>query len=211
MVCTESWSHWRAKVRDWAVWPVNPGCYSWAALSLIDSNTLYRVWEKLYSNVEWTCPPRLEETRRRGGGVMPNFCWSLYCSSTTCSLTPVKRICGRHIWKPPNRTKGETSSVRPMSLGRLEVRWMNVHDMNCPRFWHYECFRCRHPNVQSHYLMYGLSSQEQRHPSNGLQRVWINRIRQAEMNSNRALMPLELTWRRTHCTHYGSKHQSPAM
>ena len=41
-VCTESWSHWRAKLCDWAVWPVRAGCYSWAALSLFDSNTLYR-------------------------------------------------------------------------------------------------------------------------------------------------------------------------
>ena len=28
-------------MRDWAVRPVKVGCYSWAALSLIDSKTLY--------------------------------------------------------------------------------------------------------------------------------------------------------------------------
>ena len=31
----------KAKLRDWAVRPVRPGCYSWAALSLIDKKTLY--------------------------------------------------------------------------------------------------------------------------------------------------------------------------
>ena len=30
-----------AKLFDWAVRPVRAGCYSWAALSLIDSMTLY--------------------------------------------------------------------------------------------------------------------------------------------------------------------------
>ena len=39
--CTGSWSHWGAKLRDWAVVPVRAGCYSWAALSLNDSKTLY--------------------------------------------------------------------------------------------------------------------------------------------------------------------------
>ena len=37
---TESWSHWRAKLRDWAVRPVRAGCYSWAALPVIDSKTV---------------------------------------------------------------------------------------------------------------------------------------------------------------------------
>ena len=31
-----------AKLRDWAVRPVRAGCYSWAALSFIDSETLYK-------------------------------------------------------------------------------------------------------------------------------------------------------------------------
>ena len=39
--CTESWSHWRAKLRDWAVKQARAGCYFWAALSLIDSKALY--------------------------------------------------------------------------------------------------------------------------------------------------------------------------
>ena len=30
-----------ARLRDWAVRPVRAGCYSWAALPLIDSKTLY--------------------------------------------------------------------------------------------------------------------------------------------------------------------------
>ena len=38
---TESRSHWRAKLRDWAVRPVRAGCYSLAALFLFDSKTLY--------------------------------------------------------------------------------------------------------------------------------------------------------------------------
>ena len=38
---TESWSHWRALLHDWAVRPVRACCYSWAALYLIDSKTLY--------------------------------------------------------------------------------------------------------------------------------------------------------------------------
>ena len=33
-------SQLRAKLRDWAVRPVRAGCYSWAALCLIDSKTL---------------------------------------------------------------------------------------------------------------------------------------------------------------------------
>ena len=32
-----------AKLRDWAIRPVRAGCYSLAALSLIDSKTLYVV------------------------------------------------------------------------------------------------------------------------------------------------------------------------
>ena len=35
-------SQLRAKLRDWAVRPVRAGCYSWAALYLIDSKTLYK-------------------------------------------------------------------------------------------------------------------------------------------------------------------------
>ena len=35
-----SWSQLRAKLRDWAVRPVLACCYSWAALSLIDSKIL---------------------------------------------------------------------------------------------------------------------------------------------------------------------------
>ena len=31
-------------MHDWAVRPVKPGCYSWVALSLIDSKTLYKVY-----------------------------------------------------------------------------------------------------------------------------------------------------------------------
>ena len=38
---SESWSHWWPKLRDWAVRPVGAGWYSWAALSLINSKTLY--------------------------------------------------------------------------------------------------------------------------------------------------------------------------
>ena len=38
---TESWSHWWPKLRDWAGRPVGAGWYSWAALSLINSKTLY--------------------------------------------------------------------------------------------------------------------------------------------------------------------------
>ena len=34
---TESWSYCRAMLRDWDVRLVRAGCYSWAALSLIDS------------------------------------------------------------------------------------------------------------------------------------------------------------------------------
>ena len=30
-------------------------------------------------------------------------------------------------------------------------------------FWHYECFRCRHPDVPTHCLMYEPSTNEQRH------------------------------------------------
>ena len=36
-------SQLRAKLRDWAVRPVGAGCYPRAALSLIDSKTLYEV------------------------------------------------------------------------------------------------------------------------------------------------------------------------
>ena len=38
---TESWSQLGANLGDWAVRPVRAGCYSWAALSLIDSKTQY--------------------------------------------------------------------------------------------------------------------------------------------------------------------------
>ena len=36
----ESWSHWRAELRNWAIRPVRAGCYSWTVLSLTDSKTL---------------------------------------------------------------------------------------------------------------------------------------------------------------------------
>ena len=39
-------SEGRAKLRDWAVWPVRAGCYSWSALSFPHSKPLYRAWLK---------------------------------------------------------------------------------------------------------------------------------------------------------------------
>ena len=50
--CTESWSHLGAKLRDQAVRLIRDGCYSWAALSLIDSNTLYTIW-LFYPDYTW--------------------------------------------------------------------------------------------------------------------------------------------------------------
>ena len=44
-------SQLRAKLRDWAVRPVRAGCHSWAALSLIDSKTLYTLGHPLSRDV----------------------------------------------------------------------------------------------------------------------------------------------------------------
>ena len=41
--CTAISSERRAKLRDWAIWPVRANCYTQAALSSNDSKTLYVV------------------------------------------------------------------------------------------------------------------------------------------------------------------------
>ena len=41
LCCTVFSSEGRAKLRDWAVWPVQAGCYSRAAMSSNDFKTLY--------------------------------------------------------------------------------------------------------------------------------------------------------------------------
>ena len=41
-------SQWRAKLCDWAVRPVRAGCYPWAALTLVNSKTLYNVYSTFY-------------------------------------------------------------------------------------------------------------------------------------------------------------------
>ena len=51
-------SHLRAQLRNWAVRPVRAGCYSWVALSLIDSMTLYsgiRIYVKYHFVAKEKC------------------------------------------------------------------------------------------------------------------------------------------------------------
>ena len=78
----ESWSHWKAKLRDWAVRPVMAGCYSWSALYLIDSKTVQGwakemdlSWEKVSTQLQ---PATAGHARLVLSKTVPFFCTTLY-------------------------------------------------------------------------------------------------------------------------------------
>ena len=127
---TESWSHWRAKLREWAARPVWAGCYSWAALSLSDSKTLYlctaitKNENVTYFRSTSTC--RTNKWRSPWSAPSPTAGRTFSAPSSPTASSPPRPLTYRWFSTTPC-TENRDACLRTTSLSNFPTMYRVVH------------------------------------------------------------------------------------